>query len=190
VYAIFLRDTGDLSSAAVELHQAAELDPLDRMIPNNLGIVYDWQGKHALAQTAFQHAKELIQDPPYDAAEIAFTYLLEGQLKAAQEWFERSNWESERHLGRALVAHARGDPREADAARDAFVGKFGATQPYTCVGLHAFLGDRDRAFESLEKAYAIHDAGLRAVKIDPVLRGLHGDPRWTTFLKKINLPPD
>jgi Flp pilus assembly protein TadD len=86
VYAIFLRDTGDLSSAAVELHQAAELDPLDRMIPNNLGIVYDWQGKHALARTAFRHAKELIQDPAYDAAEIAFTYLLEGQLKAAQEW--------------------------------------------------------------------------------------------------------
>jgi Flp pilus assembly protein TadD len=123
VYAIFLRDTGELSSAAVELHQAAELDPLDRMIPNNLGIVYDWQGKHALARTVFQHAKELIHDPAYDAAEIAFTYLLDGQLKAAQEWFERSNWESERLLGRALVAHARGDPRETDAARDAFAGK-------------------------------------------------------------------
>jgi hypothetical protein len=42
----------------------------------------------------------------------------------------------------------------------------------------------------LEKAYVFHDAGLRAVKIDLVLRDLHGDPRWTTFLKKMNLPPD
>jgi hypothetical protein len=35
----------------------------------------------------------------------------------------------------------------------------------------------------------VQDGGLTLVKIDPWLRGLHGDPRYAALLKRMNLPP-
>jgi len=50
----------------------------------------------------------------------------------------------------------------------------------------------DRAFEWLQRAYAVPDPGLINVKSDPLLRNLRGDlrgdPRYVTLLKKMNLP--
>ena len=34
------------------------------------------------------------------------------------------------------------------------------------------------------------DGGLVNVKVDPLLRKLHGDPRYAALLKKMNLPLD
>ena len=61
---------------------------------------------------------------------------------------------------------------------------------YQVARVHAWRGERERAFEWLDRAYARHDLGLRLVKVDPFLRNLHIDPRFTAFLKKMNLPPD
>src|SRR5260370_1355029 len=42
----------------------------------------------------------------------------------------------------------------------------------------------------VDRAYVQRDAGLRAVKFSPLLRGLRGDPRYRAMLAKMNLPPD
>lgn len=39
----------------------------------------------------------------------------------------------------------------------------------------------------VERAYAQHDPGLISMKVDPLLRSLHDDPRWQPFLKKMGL---
>jgi hypothetical protein len=56
--------------------------------------------------------------------------------------------------------------------------------------VHAWRGERDRAFEWLERAYDLRDADLPNVKNDPILRKVHDDPRWKPFLRKMNLPVD
>ena len=43
---------------------------------------------------------------------------------------------------------------------------------------------------ALERAYKQRDGGLAEMKGDPLLRNLHGDPRWPAFLKKMRLPVD
>jgi hypothetical protein len=44
-------------------------------------------------------------------------------------------------------------------------------------------------FEWLERAYAPRDGGLASVKTDPLLKSLHGDPRFAAMMKKTGLPP-
>jgi hypothetical protein len=39
----------------------------------------------------------------------------------------------------------------------------------------------------MERAYAQHDPGLISMKVDPLLRSLHADPRWQPFLEKMGL---
>lgn len=52
----------------------------------------------------------------------------------------------------------------------------------------ALAGDRDRAFEWLEKAYAIEDADLILVLRYPGLDPIRSDPRYKAFMTKMGLP--
>jgi hypothetical protein len=54
--------------------------------------------------------------------------------------------------------------------------------------VYGFRNESGEAFEWLDRAYAQRDGGLIAVKVDPMLKSLHGDPRFAAFLKKLNLP--
>jgi hypothetical protein len=38
------------------------------------------------------------------------------------------------------------------------------------------------------RAYAQHDGGLVVMKSDFLFTNLYSDPRWTSFLRKMNLP--
>jgi hypothetical protein len=60
--------------------------------------------------------------------------------------------------------------------------------PLEIAEAHAFRGNKDRAFEWLERAYAKRDSDLYYVKGDPLLRNLESDPRYKAFLRKMNLP--
>ena len=49
-------------------------------------------------------------------------------------------------------------------------------------------GEADQAFAALQRAYDEHDADLVDIKADIFLKRLHGDARFKTLLKKMNLP--
>jgi hypothetical protein len=70
------------------------------------------------------------------------------------------------------------------------IARFATSGPYQIAEVYAWGGEKDRAFEWLEKARERGDAGLLHTKVDPTLRGLRGDPRYTALLKKMNLPLD
>jgi serine/threonine-protein kinase len=54
--------------------------------------------------------------------------------------------------------------------------------------VYAFRGEKDRAFEWLDRAFDLRDEDLYVIKGDPLLKNLEGDPRYKAFLRKMNLP--
>jgi len=89
-------------------------------------------------------------------------------------------------LGRLPEAVA---PKEARAALDGLIA-LDDPPAYQIAQVHAWWGDRDHAFEWLDRARNSDDAGLRYVKYDPLLRNLREDPRYKALLGKMNLPLD
>jgi serine/threonine-protein kinase len=61
---------------------------------------------------------------------------------------------------------------------------------YQIAEVYAWRGERDQAFEWLERCYREHDSGLLLMAFDPLLRDLHADPRWKALLEKMRLPVD
>jgi tetratricopeptide (TPR) repeat protein len=52
---------------------------------------------------------------------------------------------------------------------------------------YASLGNPDRAFEFLERAFQTRSAGLIFLHLDPGYKPLRDDPRFDQFVKKIGL---
>ena len=54
---------------------------------------------------------------------------------------------------------------------------------------YALAGDKDNAFEWLDKAYAERDGeDITLLKCDPPFKSLRGDPRFTDLLRRLGLP--
>ncbi len=55
--------------------------------------------------------------------------------------------------------------------------------------LYIDLGEREKAFASLEKAYAAHDLQLQYLGTDPDLDPLRSDPRFADLMRRVGLTP-
>jgi hypothetical protein len=60
---------------------------------------------------------------------------------------------------------------------------------YSVAVVYAGLGEKDRAFEWLERAYKGHDNDMSFLKVDPPLDPLRSDPRFQDLLRRMNFPP-
>ncbi len=54
--------------------------------------------------------------------------------------------------------------------------------------LYARLGERDKAFEFLEKDYEERNSDLLWLKADPVWDNIRSDPRFADLIRRVGLP--
>ena len=89
---------------------------------------------------------------------------------------------------RATVLATAGRTDEARKIINGFASsEGGSNSPYWVNTLYAAIGDKEKAFEWLEKSYAMRQADLVSIKIDPALDRLHDDPRYTDLLGRVHL---
>ena len=92
--------------------------------------------------------------------------------------------------GVSMAQHDLSRPRESQVALEALIAGSSTDAAFNIAEVHAWRGDPDQAFPWLERARIQGDSGLPWIKPDPLLRKVHGDPRWATLLKKLSLPVD
>lgn len=59
---------------------------------------------------------------------------------------------------------------------------------YYMAMLYDGLGDRDQAFQELERAYHEKSASMFAIKVDPRVDNLRGDPRFSAIVDRLFQP--
>src|SRR5262245_19010229 len=60
------------------------------------------------------------------------------------------------------------------------------SSPYHLALINCALGRTESAIDQLEKAYEVSDAKVLWLGVDPELDALHGHPRCTALLRKLN----
>jgi hypothetical protein len=61
--------------------------------------------------------------------------------------------------------------------------------PGNVAAVYALAGQKDKAFEWLEKAYEERDGqDVTLLKCDPSFKNLRGDPRFSALLRRMGLP--
>ncbi len=187
-YARLLAVLGRLPEAISVQKQATVIDPLSSGAWDNLGLYYASAGDYAAAGTALDRALEF--EPK---STIAFSYLgmvrlLEGKAQEALEAFRNIDQEGFRLAGIAMAEHSLGHVQESQHALEELMAKHAHEQAYQIAEACAWRGEKDRALEWLERAYLQRDGGVSFIKFAPMVKSLHGDPRFERLLHKLKLP--
>ncbi len=193
-YGVYLLSRGRLDEAIAETKTAQEFDPLalyansnflcrtlyfarryDQAIaqcresialnPNSpaqytfLGQAYTEKGMHAEAVAALQQARTLAPHRPEMAAALGYSYAVSGRRDEAQQ----------------VLDELKGKPLRKDMA-------------YCIALIYAGLGEREQAFEWLQRSYQNRDIYMiLRLNVEPKFDALRSDPRFIDLLRSVGL---
>jgi tetratricopeptide (TPR) repeat protein len=147
-----------------------------------------------MAIQAFE--KTLSMDPNFVPAYVGLgkTYWLQSKYAEVLEKLDKA-WELSKGSSPGLLSlrgmiHAKSGNRiGAEKALEELFGlsKQRHVSSSLFASLYMALGQKDQAFEWLDKAYSERSDELTALKIDPLWDELRPDPRFSELLQKIGL---
>jgi TolB-like protein/Tfp pilus assembly protein PilF len=143
-----------------QIQKAMEMDK--RFWRPWFGLILEQQGKYAEAIAQFQ--KDLAassEENVITKANLAHAYAVSGNREAAQK----------------IIAELQ------EESKNKYVSSFGIAV------IHAGLGEKDQAFDWLEKTYEERAGGLVNLEVEPRFDNLRSDPRFTDLARRIGLVP-
>jgi serine/threonine-protein kinase len=180
---LYLLPLGRIDETIRQLRIAERNDPLEPEVHFWLGDAMADAGRDA---EAVSYCEKLPPEHPQREGCILGARVRQGKASEVVQTYEASGRVGPQRLG---CAYARIGRRE-DAEKEA---RIAATTPGGDRGAEIFacLGDKDRAFEALDREAAVGPIrmGLFLLRVDRENRGLlRGDPRLGALRKKVGLP--
>ena len=190
-YHLYLADPTRFEAAMQEEKTAQELDPLSLPVSFQVSSLLYFNRKYdeAIAQLATIHD----QDPNFTLGYgLLGAIYMKKQMgdKAVDAWLKGSSLEGQTVESAQVLRDAfkrsgiEGYLRKhiellEDESKHRYVSQYFIAFDYAC------LGEKDRVFESLEKAYRERSSWLVELRVDPIWDLLRTDPRYTDLLRRI-----
>jgi serine/threonine-protein kinase len=191
-YSQLLESENRKEEAWAEIKRALELSPLSLIINANMADAHYWQGRY---EEGIEQAKRVIEmDPSFPVGyfSLILNLLMTGRLAEADSAFETFSkvaapeeakvlkayilaYEGRKEEARRLLAELEGQKMEGGLSR------------YFVATIWVKIGEVDRGFEWIQKAYDAHDRYVMLMGIDRDLEGVRVDPRYQSMLVKIGL---
>jgi eukaryotic-like serine/threonine-protein kinase len=192
-----LRNAGRWDEAFAEMKQALDLDPISPETTKSLGALYHWARRYDRAVELYKKAIEL--DPNFIPAHefLSDVYARQRKYKEATEEEERAltlsgdtetakafrrDFEKVGYEGAIRVLYRKRLESYSAAARQTYVS------PMVFAYLYSLLGEKEPAFEWLEKAFNERSPWLIYMKNDPDFDNIRSDPRFADLQRRVGLP--
>ena len=191
IYAEYLSQLGRFDEALREIKLAQELDPLRTGLVGNEGSIYYFARQYDEAVVKKQIHVSSAAENPFAHLGLANAYVAKKRYAEAFLSYQMSIKLEE--TTSALIYLGRLDALTGKRAEaTAILEKLNTTEKYVSPTelaiLYTALGDREKAFVSLEKAYTERDFKLNDLKVEPAYDPLREDPRFQELLKKVGFP--
>ena len=192
-YFLLLLDELRWDEARKEIEKAVELDPLSGVIISNLGAYYYCKRDYSRAAEEYRTAVELgfegAHADLFDAYGMMKLYdQMEKEVEAAARYFKDSfpgimtladvaeaYLKGDKETVRRLLPELEAHPKESLATATGIAG------------FYFFLGDVEKGFKWLERAFASKESGLLGIQLNLNLDGVRTDPRYLDLLKRLGL---
>ena len=179
---------GRIDEAERQAREAVELDPLSVSTQFNVARVLFIAGKLDEAEAAGRKVAELQPSSSSSHRWQVLVAVRRGDGETALREAQLEPDDGFRSFELALAYWIRGQRKEADAALADLVARAREGFAYQIAQVYAIRGEADKAFEWLQISFDDHDGGTLSLSVDPLLRGLHDDPRYKNLLVKLGLP--
>lgn len=193
-YAAFLTIVGRYAEALAEAQTVAELDPLT--LYTRLTVPYVLVSARRYEEAVAEFEKLLELDPNFSGTHLFLgnAYAGKAMFREAVGAFHEAIRCGEQgpsvqiYLG---AAHAGAGEREkASEILNQLESGSGYVPPGELAILYVALGEREKAFAALEKAYDARDLHLQYLRVEPGFDALRDDPRFQDLLRRIGFPAD
>ena len=195
----FLSPHGRHDEAIAEMRVALELDPLSASVDSFLGRTYLWARRYPDALSQLQKSVQQFPNFAVGHERLAHLYTYIGKFDEAIK---------EETKARVLIGE---DPRDTLNQEDALRAALSARGPrgywaelltvpqindkvpegyYSSYGialLYARLGEKDKALESLEHAYAERQIAMTEIAVETAFDPLRSDDRFRNLLHRVGL---
>jgi serine/threonine protein kinase/Tfp pilus assembly protein PilF len=188
-YGLLLYDLGRFEEARIAVRRALEIDPLSPVTNQNYAQLLFYERKYDESETLSKKNVELDPNFWYAHWQLFYVYRMKRDYASAVEEL-------------AKVQDARGEPDAAKLIRESFakgdwqgfLRKITGERtrlklyPYFVATFFAELGEKDKAFATLNEAIETKDQHTGQMKVDPYMDPLRDDPRFHEVLKKAGFP--
>jgi DNA-binding winged helix-turn-helix (wHTH) protein/TolB-like protein/Tfp pilus assembly protein PilF len=147
----------DYDTAIEQEKVVLEMDPNFALAHRYLGLIYEQKRMYAEAISEFQKAEWLSGAKPLDSSSLAHAYAIAGKRAEARQ---------------ILKKVSEGPPEVYFPAQDIAL-------------IYVGLGEKDLAFDWLEKAVQERSPWLIHLSVDPRFDPIRSDPRFTELLRRI-----
>ncbi|HQZ83119.1 MAG TPA: winged helix-turn-helix domain-containing protein [Pyrinomonadaceae bacterium] len=197
-YSLFLSWQGRSEEAMAEINKARELEPFSPSIAFNVGCRFADARRFDDAIAQYKRVLETEPNHPLTHLVLAQAYDRTARYGEAIEEYRvadvllekaSANDASERAI--ALTAALKRDGANGYWQQRLVFGeqdlnkKVGSA--YDIAVIYARLGQRERAFDYLERSFAAREFDIAWCKIEPAFDGLKSDPRFSDLLRRIGL---
>ncbi len=179
--------TGNLEEAIELQKQAIALDPLQVDSYVLLSDQLYEAGRYEEAKGVLQKALELNPQHAFVRAALGQNLLIQGRLQEALAEMQRESSDGTRWLGEALTYYSLGRHEDSDAALRKLIVSHANDAAFQIAEVYAYRREIDKAIQWLDRAYEQHDSGLIGLKVAPLFKSLHQNPRYIEILKKMRL---
>ncbi|HUH99560.1 MAG TPA: adenylate/guanylate cyclase domain-containing protein [Nitrososphaerales archaeon] len=178
--------------AWAEVSKALELDPLSLIINTNVADAHYWRGRF---EEAIVQAKKVVKmDPSFSPAyrTLFFNCLMAHRFDEAREvlnTYSGLTTAADTMECKADLAAYEGRVDEARSLLDELSSsKYkGEVSPTFMASTYFKMGDPDKGFEMLERAYRTKDRLVLFIGIIPELDAYRSDPRYVSITERIGL---
>jgi serine/threonine protein kinase/cytochrome c-type biogenesis protein CcmH/NrfG len=197
-YSTLLMSLGRFSEALAEIERCATLDPLSGTVHSTWGRILFRARRYPEAKQRLERAIELDPQNAGAYSRLADVYELMGDYPRALETFQQASGvrggspqpKGSMPVARIYALMGRQSEARAMIASMLANAKPGNPAPQYVAMAYFALGERDRGFQWLEKAFERRDL-VAFLAFDPQYDSVRSDPRFDALIKrlKISTPP-
>jgi TolB-like protein/Tfp pilus assembly protein PilF len=178
--------------AIAEGKRAQELDPLSLIINADLGYDYIYARQYDRAIAQLRKTIDMDQTFYYAHWQLGIAYELNGSFPQAIAAYQEASQLSDNPALLALLGHAYAASGQRDEALKKLnqlkeIGKQRYVSAYSWAIIYSGLGDKDQAFNALEKGYQDRITKMAFLKIEPFFDNLRSDPRFADLVRRVGL---
>jgi Flp pilus assembly protein TadD len=192
-YAFLLASQGRFEESLIEAHSAQEADPASVSVRRGLGYVYFYARRFEQAKYHLIRAIEMnpVAEESYRVLGLILTYVGD-HAEAERVLREALELEGAATYTRVTLSLALARKGDMDYARETldFLEKRASrdyVSPVELATMYIALGDKDRAIDWMEKAYAERRGWMAYLNVHPVLDTLRSEPRFKVLVRKMGL---